>query len=192
MSLLMNSWLASFQPLPLEGVGLIQWERRSAARREQTPFLEPPQWSLVFHPDPATVLPADLFQRIACFGNESPEVASLQYRTWLQPFLADSFQVDILGQGELRKLPAGSPQWHPHPSVAAPEADLRYIPFSSDYLFRRWDLSNKLVVVCTIMALIGTLIFFVRANGSSQAVGSRFSVPAAATEPAALPYREIR
>lgn len=192
MSLLIQSWLASFQSLPLEGVGMVQWVRRPAVRRSKSSILEGPHWLLVFEADSSTTLPADFFQRLACFGNESPEVASLQYHTWLRKFQADSFQVDILGQGELRKQPAESPQWHPHSLATAPEADLRSIPFSSDYLFSRWDLTNKLVVVLTALALIGTIVIFVRTGGSSQAAGSRFSIPISTSEPSSLPYREIR
>lgn len=190
MSILVSNWLAALQPLPIEGMGQFQWERRPATRLGKTSLLEGPQWTLAFHPNPSTSLPADFFQQLACFGNLSSEEATLQYKAWHQPFQSESFRIKILDQGELTKLASENVEWHPLPPTPSAEADLRAVPFSDHYLYRRWDVLKKIVVFFACLALFGTVTVFIRDGWKPGTSSSR--LPLRPTDPSNLPYQEIR
>jgi len=192
MSLLVSNWLAALQPLPLEGMGILQWERRPATRRGQTSLLEGPQWTLAFHPNTSTLMPADFFQHLACFGNQSVEEAAFQYKAWHQQFQMESFRIAILDQGELTKQASENVEWHPLPPRTSPEVDLKVIPFSDHYLYRRWDVLKKIVVAFAFLALIGTMTVFIRDGWKSDTTRSHLPCSIQPGDPSSLPYQEIR
>lgn len=192
MSLLLDSWLAAFQPLPIEGVGTFQWERSPASRQLHSSLLQGPEWTLIFHSDNSITLPTNFFQRLASFGNQSAEEAALQYKSWLRRFQMESFQVTILDQGELRKQIAEPAQWYPHPLATSPEADLKSVPFSASYLYRRWDIPNKIVAALTILAFVSVLFIFLQAGWSPGTTRSQLPASLQTNDMQSLPFLEIR
>ncbi|MFM7672012.1 MAG: hypothetical protein ACKO6Q_05390 [Bacteroidota bacterium] len=171
MSHLIDNWLASFQTLPIEGVGYFTWNRQAAARRGRSSQIDAPTWELIFREDPSTVVPADFLNRLSLFANRPlPQVES-EYRGWLQQFRSDEYRVRIFGVGELKKESSGPVEWVCQPAEPLPTATLVNIPFSASYLYRRWDVANWIGLALTIIGLAWTLFLCIQ-NGFKSEVGS--------------------
>lgn len=192
MSALIGHWLFSLQPLPIEGVGELFWELRPAVRNVQAATIESPRWEVIFRSDSATRLPEDFFIRLACFANTSVQDVELQYRNWLRLFQSTPFAVQVFGAGELKKESVGQIEWNPNQNTLAAAAPVKILPFSSEYLHRRWDLFDRLVLMITGIALAFTTILVLQKGLKVDLTGSSWPVKQVLNKDAQLPYREIR
>ena len=192
MSSLIDSWLISFQSLHIEGIGTIQWKRVSAARIPRTHTIQSPEWQLIFSTDPNTTMPADFMSRLSCFANRSIEEVERQYRDWLRVFQSDAFSVSVLDRGVLIKDSSGEIIWTPSETKMGPPASLKYLPLTNNYLYRRWDFSNRLIAALALLAIGWIVAIGVQKGVQSWLSGSQQPASVQPPNNNKPPYLEIR
>lgn len=191
MARVLHDWLASFQELPIEGVGSLQWKRVPARRSSKT-TLESPSWSLELLENPDASLPDDLFKRMAAFAQLSiPEVEN-QYQSWTRTFQGAESTVELWGMGKLVRNDAGhwSVDFDPHP--AGPTASLKRLTLQPKHTYRRWTWGDRLVALLLVL-VSGWLVWTGIEAGFHW--GTELFKPSWKIEPSTGPastYEEIR
>ena len=110
MAFVFRDWLATTESLPLEGIGLLHWERRSAYVSESDSIVYPAQWSLCLSVNAGTQAPDTLFERLSCFSRLPVLEIKQQYHSWLSTVKSDQVATDVFGFGTLSK--GNSPEWN--------------------------------------------------------------------------------
>ncbi len=164
MARVLHDWLASFQELPVAGIGLLSWRRQSAELLSDRKTIQSPGWSLVFDADPSVEPSPDFFDRLATLNGSDRSALEQQYRDWLKKFNGTEPSVDLWGMGTLVKDTQGVWSGHFTQQSKAPSIQLDRLPIIEKPVFVRWVWSDRLVLILLMLAL-GWLIWLAAQSG---------------------------
>lgn len=192
MARMLYDWLASFQELPIEGVGSLRWHRQPAMASAKTGLIQAPVWTLRFQEDPSMQLPDDFFLRLAAFGQRSVADQQKQYQDWMQLFNTAAPSVELWGFGTLSKDQHGKWTADLNQVPLASDASLDRLPMLGKKSIGQWRWSERLVLLLFLVGL-GWLGWTAKQSGFRWGVGMLKS--SWKTQPVSTPassYQEIR
>ena len=191
MSKLILDWLVSGQSLPIEGVGLLHWERTPVQQQADGSVWAMPHWVLSF--DEASDQPrsADFFNRLRGFSGQSAQAVEAQYDQWLQLFQKGSSNIDLSGLGVFVKEEKKW-RWNATASTNPSTIQLAPLPTRNLRTAKSFDWPAKLLLLFTLAA-IGWLTWqgFNRGVHSTD-TRSRISTPVSESTDETWLYREVR
>jgi hypothetical protein len=191
MSKLIHDWLVCGQSLPIEGVGLLQWERQRAELVKDRSTWSVPRWVLTFVEDPQIKIPTDFFNRLRSFSGQSAQPVEALYSQWIRSFKLDQPTVPLWALGAFER-DHDKWKWNQSDALAAVSIQVSALPDLRKHSNVRYDLAAKLLMVLSVIS-IAWMIW----QGASQGTGaeeSRSRVPATVLESKSesLLYREVR
>jgi len=191
MSDVLKDWLTAFHPLPIEGIGTLQWQRFSAELDATGSSVSAPRWSLHFTTESDTGPMSDFFDRLSRFSLLPVHEVQRQYQEWLTAVRKADAPVSIWGAGVLSKQADGAWQFKGSDFPSGPAASLSVLPLISTAPRAGWDLLSRVALVVGSIAL-GWVIWSGQQQGfRSTLIRSQYKLPiqsAASVEP----YQEIR
>ncbi len=193
MAFVFRDWLATTESLPLEGIGLLHWERRSAYVSESDSIVYPAQWSLCLSVNAGTQASDTLFERLSCFSRLPVLEIKQQYHTWLSTVKSDQVATDVFGFGTLSKGNSTEWNWAATSLPTMPSVSLAGLPeIETAAVSLRRDVGFWLILIASLLA-VGFVTWTVQQKGCTPAVGSsKIKTKLLPDHSGTLPYQEIR
>jgi hypothetical protein len=191
MSKLIHDWLVCGQSLPIEGVGVLQWERQRAEPVKDNSKWSIPRWELTFVEDPQIKIPTDFFNRLRSFSGQSAQPVEALYSQWIRSFKQDQPTVPLWALGAFER-DQDKWKWNQSDALPAVSVQVSALPELPICSKAQYDWAAKLLIVLSVVT-IAWMIW----QGTSQGVRaeeSRSRVPATLLESKSesLLYREVR
>lgn len=191
MSDVLKDWLTAFHPLPIEGIGTLQWQRSPAELDASGSLVMAPRWSLLLTTESSAGSMSDFFDRLSRFSFLPVNEVQRQYQEWLAAVQKADLPVSIWGVGILSKQPNGVWQFKASDFPSGPAASLSALPLISAAPRAGWDLLSRVALVVGLIAL-GWVVWSGQQQGfRSTLIRSQFKLPVQAVD-AQEPYQEIR
>lgn len=193
MAFIFRDWLAASESLPLEGIGVLQWERRPAYVSEPDSIVYPANWELCLAAQSDAKVPDTVFERMAIFSRLPVNEIRQQYSTWLHTIKSDEGTKDLFGYGVLTKDDRNSWSWSANALPSLPTASLACLPGTKKPTSQSgWDVGFWLVMVGSLLVM-GFLGWLIQQKGCTPEIGtSVLKTELAPDHSGTLPYQEIR
>ncbi|MFN4892725.1 MAG: hypothetical protein ACK5G0_03050 [Bacteroidota bacterium] len=191
MSKLIHDWLVCGQSLPIEGVGLLQWERQGAESIKDRSTWSAPRWVLTFVEDAQIKIPTDFFNRLRNFSGQSAQPVEALYSQWIRSFKLDQPTVPLWALGAFER-DQDKWKWNQSDALAAVSVQVSALPELRIRLNVQYDLAAKLLIVLSVFSI--AWMIWQGASQGARAEESRSRVPATVldSKSESLLYREVR
>jgi len=193
MAFLFRDWLAASESLPLEGIGLLHWERRPAYVNESDSTVYPAQWELCLAVESDMKASDALFQRLASFSRLPVSEIKQQYHSWMDAIKSSQSSFDVFGFGRLSNEDQAGWSWSAASLPVNTSVSLAHMPIIPRGSNRPgWDLGIWMVLLVALLAAVYIGLIFKQKGCTPEVGSSRLKTELLPDHSAVLPYQEIR
>ena len=193
MAFVLRDWLIASESLPLEGIGLLHWERRPAYISESDATVYPAKWTLSFSAQSDLQTSDVLFERLACFSRLPVSEIKQQYHAWLDQIKSAASSTDVFGLGSLSNVDRSGWSWSAASWPADSSVSLDSLPVNHPASIRtRWNGGVWLVLIVSMLAAV-FIGLSIKQKGCTPEIGSSMLKTEIIPDHSGnLPYQEIR